>query len=60
MLPAVAAAVAAPAGEGTILGGLLVVGKGDSGIKAMHVEKSFGDYGEILEVLEEAKKVAAK
>lgn len=47
-------------GEGTILGGLLVVGKGDSGIKAMHVEKSFGDYGEIAAVLEEAKKLAAQ
>jgi len=46
-------------GESSILGGLLVVGKGQAGIKYMHAEKTFGEFPAIGEVVTEGKKAAA-
>ena len=38
-------------GEGSILGGILLMGKGDSGPKWIRTEKSFGDHASNEEIL---------
>ncbi|KAI9219234.1 hypothetical protein BC828DRAFT_386655 [Blastocladiella britannica] len=44
-------------GDGTILGGLLLVKKGDDGIAYEHIETEFGDIAELDSVLGECRKV---
>lgn len=46
-------------GEGMILGGLLVMKKGEGGPVYMHVESTFGDHADVKDVLEAAKKAVA-
>lgn len=46
-------------GEGTILGGVLVVRQGEGGVGYMHSEQSFGDFPSISELLAAAKAAVA-
>lgn len=39
---------------GFVLGGMLVIDKGEEGIKYIHPEKSFGDYGPMEDMLKTA------
>jgi hypothetical protein len=43
-------------GEGRLLGGMLVMGKGDSGIAMLHKESRFGDRADAADVLAAAKR----
>ncbi|KAI9220973.1 hypothetical protein BC828DRAFT_382232 [Blastocladiella britannica] len=45
-------------GDGTILGGLLLVKKGDEGLAFEHIETDFGDIAELETVLGACRKVA--
>ncbi|CAL1540618.1 unnamed protein product [Lymnaea stagnalis] len=44
-------------GEGRILGGVFVIGSGDSGIIMEHREHEFGDYANLTQVLAAAMKI---
>ena len=47
------------AGDGTVLGGLLVVRQGEGGASYMSREESFGDFAPLDEVLAAAREAAA-
>ena len=47
-------------GEGRLLGGLLVIGKGDTGILFEHREKVFGDHASIEDILSACKKAVGQ
>eukprot|EP00877_Chromochloris_zofingiensis_P014585 jgi/Chrzof1/9380/Cz04g00200.t1 len=42
-------------GDGSIMGGCLLVRQGEGGIGYMHVEKSFGEYPEIAALVRECR-----
>lgn len=44
-------------GEGTILGGVFVIGPGNQGIIFEHREKEFGDYADTTEVIKAVEKI---
>jgi len=47
-------------GEGTILGGLLLVKAGEGGVAYVHAERSFGEFPEVEAVVAEVKKALGK
>lgn len=47
-------------GDGTLLGGVFVLGKGTQGILFEHRESEFGDKANITEVLLAAKQITSK
>ncbi|KAG5176576.1 peroxiredoxin-like protein [Tribonema minus] len=47
-------------GEGRLLGGLLVVGKGDEGVLFEHREKAFGDHASMDDILAACRKAVGK
>jgi hypothetical protein len=48
------------AGDGTVLGGMLLVQAGEGGAVYMSREESFGDFAPLEDVMAAAQKVAAK